>query len=174
MTDHRDALQVALENLRDAADLPPGLFYRNAADFVLRHGDWYEPAPLPPGVRPGLPRLCFGNAIANCIRFHDWLYVEGFALTPEGLPFHHAWNLDAGNMLRDTTWQNRGLAYLGVVFALGRADDATWNGDASVLDDRHRGFPLFRQPWRGEDWNRVWPPSEALILARKRLGRNGT
>jgi len=47
-----------------------------------------------------------------------------------------------------------------------RADDATWNGDASVLDDFRRDHPLFKQPWPGEDWSRQWPHSERITLLR--------
>ena len=35
-------------------------------------------------------------------------------------------------------------------FSAARAHDCTWHGDATVLDDFNRGWPLLREPWAGE------------------------
>jgi hypothetical protein len=44
---------------------------------------------------------------------------------------------------------------------MGRADDATWYGDGSVLDDYKRRWSLFREPWLGEDFAKVREVSDA-------------
>ena len=161
---HQRALRAFLWRLMDVTPLLDGLAYRGPADFVLRHGRWMRPGPWDDGWPEGLPRRCFGNSITQAA-LRGWKYVEGYALPEAGrLPVQHAWNLDRSGRLADVTWRNKGVAYLGVEFALGRADDATWNGDADVLDDWRRGWPLFREPWRGEDFAREWAFSEPLRL----------
>lgn len=138
-----------------------GLYYRGPTDFVLQHGEWFEPSPY--DGEKGAPRACFGNAIGLAI-LRGYAYVEGWAIDPglAQLAIHHAWNVTPDGKLADATWLNSGRAYLGVRFSQGRADDATWNGDASVLDDSNRGWPLLRDRWQGEDFERAWEPSEML------------
>lgn len=138
---------------------PRGYAYRNYYDFVLQHGLWYAPAVGVDAWR-GLPRMCFGNAI-EAAATRGWAYVEGYAYGLAGMAVHHAWCCEAGE-LREVTWESRGPAYLGVVFSVERAHDATMRGDATVLDDFKRRWPVFREPWQGEPAGRVWPPSAAL------------
>lgn len=170
MSQARERLLRLLERLRDVAPQPPGLHYRLMWDFVLRHGTWYEPRAYPPNLPDGRIKQCFGNSIMLSAA-RGYRYIEGFALMPEPfnsyLPMHHAWNADAFGALIDSTWNNEGIAYLGVEFSVERADDATWNGDASVLNDFRRGFPLFRDLWQGEDWGRAWPANDRVRLVRE-------
>lgn len=138
--------------------------YLGMEHFLLEHGRWYEPRPWSDEYREGAPRNCFANAMM----FGDsegLRYVEGVALSV--IPVHHGWNADADGNLIDSTWQNSGLAYFGVEFSVGRADDAIWNGDATVLDDWQRRHPLYRQPWPGEDYSLVWKPSKGLRAWRR-------
>jgi hypothetical protein len=93
-------------------------------------------------------------------------YVEGFALAPTGKAILHAWNLDNEGNVQDVTWANTGAAYVGVEFSVERADDAIWNGDACVLNDEHRGYPIFQKTWIGENWNLAWPASDRLEVLR--------
>ncbi len=158
-----------LTRIRDVVPPMPGLLYKMGWDFVLQHGVWYVPAPWRVEWPTGAPRYCFGNAIMLAERF-GWDFVEGYALHPgSDYPVHHAWNSLADGTLVDSTWRNSGTVYRGVVFALGRADEATWVGDSNILDDWRRGWPLFRQRWTGEDFERVWEPSEGLLLLRRAL-----
>lgn len=164
----RAILAAFLEAQREAWTRT-GLAYRGPADFVLRHGEWFEPRELPPEYEPGAPRACYGNAIIAAVRW-DLAYVEGWALTPVlPLPVQHAWNADAAGGVVDTTWPPGGLAYLGCRFAVERADDCTWEGDQNVLDDWRRGWPLLKEPWLGEraDWVR----SERLRVPETGDGR---
>jgi hypothetical protein len=132
-------LREILEQARQATALPGGFVYRGPADFVLRHGQTFAVRRWQKEWFRGQPRMCFGNSIIAAFR-HGWRYVEGFALNMCGTDaVLHAWNSADGQLI-DTTWLNGGLAYIGVEFALGRADDATWNGDACVLNDRNRQY----------------------------------
>jgi hypothetical protein len=60
-----------------------------------------------------------------------------------------------------------GLAYFGMPFSVERADDTTWWGDASVLDDWKRNHSLLCQPSQGETLLRHYRPS----LASRQLRR---
>jgi hypothetical protein len=143
-----------------------GLHYAGIGDFLLQHGVWYNPSPYADAVYPqGAPKMCFGNSIILAAT-RGLRYVEGYASAPVGLSVHHAWNMDANGLLVDSTWMNTGLAYFGVEFSVERADDATWNGDGCVLNDHLRKHPLFRKPWKGEDYGIEWPHSERLELLR--------
>lgn len=147
----------------------PGFAYDGPAGFVLDHGEWFAPRPAPIEYGAGAPKKCFGNSIIVAA-LHGLQYVEGYAVDPgtARAVIHHAWNADAAGELVDVTWAGTiavsvhpvvsptivrgmaGSAYLGVPFSVERADDATWNGDRSVLDDSERGWPLFRERWEGE------------------------
>lgn len=151
----------------------PGFAYKSPHHFVAQHGAWYEFQPLPRTIRRGAPRICFANAIMTAVK-HGLRYVEGYALSPVGiLPIHHGWVASrTPGRLYEVTWPTPGLAYFGVEFSIGRADNCSWEGDASVLDDWHRHWPLLREPWTGEDWGRKWEPSEALQLAYRLKAAN--
>jgi hypothetical protein len=142
--------------MRDCFPDRADLHYRGPADFVLRHGRWYDPE-----LKPwGSPKSCFGNSVICGLKF-GMRVVEGYVLFDEhDYPVHHAWNVKGGKAIDTTPLYEKPLAYFGVEFHPGRVDAATWHGDASVLDDYHRGYPLFQQPWKGEDWQREWPLTE--------------
>ena len=157
-------LENWLKQMRDVkiqAGILKGFHYRGIEDFVLQHGVWYRPNGLRPPTK-GAPKACFGNALFTGA-LHGLKYIEGFSLAPK-LPFaiHHAWNLDVNGNLADTTWLNSGLAYLGVEFSLGRADNAAWFDDGTVLDNPRSRQKLYRQPWTGENYNLVWRRSKPM------------
>lgn len=167
MTPAQIALREALEKMRDLVKPEHGLVYRFGWDFVLQHGKWYEPCPYP-DIPSGLPKRCYATSILQAAD-RGWKYVEGYAFMPRDkgfswVPIHHAWNATLEGLV-DSTWDNGGDAYFGVEFDVERAQDATWEGDASVLDDFRRGWPLFKQRWEGE---REWPESEFTKLVRDR------
>jgi len=161
---------LMIEKLRECVDLYPllpGLVYRSFFDFVIRHGREYPVVPYT-SKRTGAPKQCFGNAITYA-GFFGFAYVEGFAMTDKGGIILHAWNVDADGRLFDSTWLNRGLAYVGVEFSAERADDAIWNGDACVLNDEHRNYPVYQREWKGEDFTLKWPQSDRLDELRAGL-----
>jgi hypothetical protein len=145
-----------------------GYEYCGMHDFLLRHGKFYEPSDLAEGMWTGASRRCYGNAIILGVK-ENLRYVEGIAISGvHPIPIDHAWNTGHDSKLAiDCTWEPLGRAYFGVEFSVERADDATWNGDATVLNDYHRRHPLFREPWKGEDWLKVWPRSPRIALINR-------
>lgn len=141
----------------------PDLAYRCPEEFVLEHGHAHRMHL----VLPVVPRHCFANAILMC-EVRGWRYVEGYALVTDGY-LSHAWCLDGTGRPVEVTWPEPALAYLGVEFSVGRADDATWFGDSAILQDGARGWPVLRQRWTGEDFARTWRPSPVLEKIRAAL-----
>jgi hypothetical protein len=151
----------ALAGLADDYPLLPGLVYTSPYDFILRHGVDYRPQPWSFPYPLGAQKACFGNAISQAGKY-GLKYIEGVVLAPDGRVILHGWNATATNELVDSTWLNTGLLYLGVEFSLERADDAAWNGDASVLNDENRNYPVFQKIWQGEDYGIQWPHSDRI------------
>jgi hypothetical protein len=167
-----------------------GYTYSSHYEFLIKHGRFYDPRALPDGMWAGPPRTCYGNAIILGVK-ESLRYVEGISVSIQGVPIEHAWNTrpvgeltltrvngELGSVMFfgepiaiDCTWEPIGVAYFGVEFAVERADDATWNGDASVLNDYQRKHPMFREPWHGEDWNKEWPRSPRLAHIRRNVHR---
>ncbi|MGH3427445.1 MAG: hypothetical protein ACRDQZ_07740, partial [Mycobacteriales bacterium] len=150
------------------------LAYSCAEDFVLKHGVWYPEPEFFPMIYggQGAPKQCFGNALMLSA-IYGLRYVEGYALAPVGekggrFPTLHGWNLDDSGRVVDSTWVNSGVAYVGITFSVERADDAIWNGDACVLDDYRRGYPVMRKPWTGETPIEQWSKSPRLELLRRK------
>lgn len=165
----RPTIEKALRMLSDRFTGPPGLAYRGAGDFLLKHGKWYtRMVDVPPKQRAPFG-YCYGNAIAAAAMY-DEMYIEGVALTGDGTELTlHAWNINPEHpdIVIDRTWAEApGLIYCGVHFSVERADDCTWNGDGCVLVDPDRGYPLYREPWTGEPPDLKWPHSERLDLFR--------
>jgi hypothetical protein len=141
--------------------------YLSVMEFVHRHGKVFEPAPWDGRFKKGRMKQCFSNAFILAVE-SGLRYVEGYAVSPHfPMPISHAWNVDEQGRAVDITWENKGLAYLGIEFATGRVDDAIMHGTGCVLDDWERGFPLLQQPWTGEDFERVWPETEQVPCIRK-------
>jgi hypothetical protein len=129
--------------------LPEGYHYAGIGDFLMQHGVWYEPKPLPSRIRRGSLKQCFYNALALSKR-RGYTYVEGYA-TPDienlYFPAHHAWNLDHDGNLIDNTWEKTGLAYFGVAFPLSVANEAIRHDGNTVLDNPRARYELFRTPF---------------------------
>ena len=155
------ALREALAEQSKRYPLLPGLVYTSLYDFVLQHGREYRPQPWPRENQRGADRQCYGNALILAGRY-GLKYVEGVAVSPFGAVIPHGWNSNSAGELIDSTWLNSGLVYLGIEFSAERADDATWNGDAHVLNDEAQGYPVFQKPWQGEDYTIEWPYSDRI------------
>lgn len=167
--DYQFNLQQVRDALRDLAAkylLLPGLVYTSPYDFLAQHGVDYRPTPWSFAYTQGAQKQCYGNAI-NLAAKYKLRYIEGVALAPDGQVILHGWNATATNDLVDATWCNTGLSYLGVEFSVERGDDATWNGDAHVLNDENRNYPVFQQQWQGEDYTIRWPHSDRLEALRR-------
>lgn len=151
-----------------------GTPYSDPFDFVLRHGHEYRAVPLgrrelTQRFRYGQEKACFANSIMAGVLHDDLRYVEGFAFNGL-LPIHHAWNVDRAGRAIDFTWREAKIpiavrAYVGVVFPLELAWDALWEGDAAVLDDWQRDWPILRREFEANEWPPLPGPE---LLARMR------
>jgi hypothetical protein len=174
LSDSQFAIVEWLTRLRDVTrnnGLPGEFAYAGIGDFLLQHGVWYEPVPFPASVQMGAPKSCYGNALLLAIQ-RGYRYVEGYASANiEQMPFpvHHAWSLDAEGNLIDNTWGNTGLAYLGVEFSRGRAENAVWYDNSNVLDNIPSRFRIFREPWTGENYNLRWRRSNKIRRLMREL-----
>jgi hypothetical protein len=165
----RPMIVKALTQAAEEFAAQPGLVYRGPCDFVLQHGKYFCRIAEVPESQRGLRGYCFGTAIHAAVGFGE-RYYEGFALAPHNELVHHAWNERPdmpGVVIDRTWWDHPGFVYIGVEFSPERADDATWNGDGSVLLDPERGYPLLKQRWEGEPPGITWPFSERLDFCRR-------
>ena len=123
----------------------PGRPYPTMYHFLLRHGRDFSWRPLPAGLRRGLPRQCFLNAMLLAFRSPNYIYVEGFAMCG-GLPamsMEHAWCVDRKGFVADPTWQE-GTDYFGVPFRTKYLKKVALERKSSgVLYNPEMRFPLF-------------------------------
>lgn len=179
--DHWKALRRLLARNRWPVELTRQrrVSYQGPADFLLEHGERFEPRPLPREYEHLEPNKCFWNALVTAVV--DGLdYVEGFTLSHFGDAYLHAWNVDEDGHVVERTWRARSmaqqrqaaaLAYIGVRFTADRADDCSWDGDACVVNDFRRGWPLLREPWIGPDrFTRQPSPHMKVLLTMRDHG----
>ena len=93
----------------------PWLRYTSMEQFVLQKGKHYPRIKLPTGYVKLPHGGCFLNAKLLAKRC-GLTYVEGFALpTHFRWPKIHGWNLDQSGRVIDSTWEDGGRDYYGVV-----------------------------------------------------------
>jgi hypothetical protein len=118
--------------------------YRCIEDFVLRHGQAYEPAELPGRFAPMQKRQCFYNCTMLALEHADLTYVEGYARNI--IPTLHAWCVDSLGRVIDPTWDyDAGHQYYGVPFSRDYLRQVFENEDKKfygLLDSPETGWPL--------------------------------
>jgi hypothetical protein len=85
---------------------------------TLKHGKEF-PSPAvarPKHLKKGRDKECFKNAYHVCVENAGFKYVEGFATSI--IPVHHAWVLDKDDNVVETTWQEAGEEYFGIVIPI--------------------------------------------------------
>lgn len=180
MSDHRTVkgrLHTELATWANAGRHTPGDYhYPSWAAFLQREAEPFDCVPCTRSLYMR-PRFCYGNAIMLAAMV-GLPYVEGMACPRIDMPaVPHAWNLNAAGQAIDSTWALgeaqgapvEGRAYFGVRFAVKRADKATWDGDANVLDDWKHKWPILREPWPGED-----SPGDREGLVERMVARDDT
>jgi hypothetical protein len=120
--------------------------------LTLALGRWFDvpDVPRPATVVKGPNKYCFANARRLALRRKKtFRYVEGYGLSNIGFPCHHAWVIDAADTVIETTWEQPGRAYLGVV--VDHAELRGWPAGSSVLESRayvlHDAIRERRQVW---------------------------
>lgn len=88
--------------------------------YMSEHGQAFESAPLPAGVKRGEQGLCYQNATRLIMDDEDLQYAEGVAYKhglPQDFGFMHAWAVTKDGKVVDNTWpdpeKNR---YFGVIY----------------------------------------------------------
>lgn len=143
--------------------------YRNPADFVLAHGEFFTPRATPAKYGGMKPAACFANNLILVSAFPELTYVEGIVWAPPALradtgmpvgrprPVHHAWAVDPDGLLVEVTYRSTARAilnvrnthaYLGVRFVDGHlVKRHVWDNDQTVLDDPRSRYRLLRRPF---------------------------
>jgi len=90
-----------------------------ASRYVLQHGSWFKPQPLPKGFRRRAAKNCYGNAGSLVLEGRAPFYVEGFAVDASGFSVQHAWAATEDRAVIDATWpEPEACHYFGVAFTL--------------------------------------------------------
>lgn len=123
---------------------PKGFAYNGIEDLILKHGEVFVPAPLPPDIKKGRMKMCFKNSAGAALSLDGgWEYTEGVALSKGLIPVQHAW-LSYDGRAFDPTWTD-GVEYVGVVFdkaLLSTILLATKH--YGVLEDWRNNYPILR------------------------------
>lgn len=59
----REKLMDTLKFLRDFHNNDEKFVYRGWSQFLIGHGQWYEAVPFPDGVKRGVEKTCYANAL---------------------------------------------------------------------------------------------------------------
>lgn len=138
--------------------------------FLREHGRFFEPSPLPKGIRSGKIAVCFANSYRLLKRYgkaRGLVYVEGYAVSNHVMQAHlHAWCADPHGNVYDRTW-GIGQAYFGVAFktafVMSEIRRRRKSGDLyfGFLDDWDHRWPVIRQlADRPDVWKHEWKQSE--------------
>lgn len=137
---HMDTLYQYLRAVASFRPALPGAGYPNLPAFILGEGRAYTPAPRPRGLRKMANRLCYRNALYTAWDHPEWQYVEGYAVSLQGIPCEHAWVVTPEGVVVDPTWHDPDLAaYYGVAIP---------TGIVGAHVSRNRVFGVLVNDWR--------------------------
>jgi hypothetical protein len=84
--------------------------------FLLKHGTYHTPAPLPKGILRGVPKACYHNASVLAKRRRNLRYAEGMVYRTGLIPLHHGWCLDEQGKVVDPTLVDPEMCeYFGII-----------------------------------------------------------
>lgn len=122
--------------------------YISIEDFVLQHGNWYEPIASKKIFPRGREKQCLKNATQLVLNHKGFRYVEGFAQAFEGLTVYHAWCIDDLNHIVEPTWDSLGTGYLGICFNIEFLKATILRrGKYGIIDNYEEKFPLLQKPY---------------------------
>lgn len=140
-----NALMLAMTGRNRPADW----CYNSMEDFLLRHGRFWTPRPLPSHIPQMTPKMCFENSFKLASRRKSLRYVEGIAVGV--IPMHHAWCADEDGNVIDPTWASTqtelGDAYFGVAFDINTVRNIRHRECLAVLNNWKTGYKIFTQPF---------------------------
>lgn len=84
---------------------------------LAKQGMVYKVAKEQQLFKHSIKQLCFQNAYIAAMRSSKLQYCEGLAIPDIGvqIPLNHAWVLNSKDEVLETTWDEPGLEYLGIV-----------------------------------------------------------
>jgi hypothetical protein len=150
-------LAASLEQLAAATNAagnkPPHWKYRSVAELVLTEGQVWEPQQLPADAADwkGAPNQCYANAAQAVLgtqereALSEARYVEGFFRDQvvDGIPFAHAWCVDADGRVLELTLNEPGAEYQGIEISSDLLSKTLLQrGSYGVLDNWNNGFPF--------------------------------
>ncbi|PGH59274.1 hypothetical protein CRT60_01175 [Azospirillum palustre] len=130
--------------------------------YLLSHGQFWAPVPLPASIVHGEPTACFANAWKTVQTQPDLRYAEGYGYDPDlGIPIEHAWCIDSADRVLDPTWRDATRCrYFGAIFpSMAVVQIHALTGVFGVLD--------------GSTWRSVEPLLEAVAQQPKALPVRG-
>jgi hypothetical protein len=106
-------LQERAEQMRRYAR--PDRKYCCFEELILDGGVAMVAATKPPKLKRGLPKSCYYNAQKIAFGGRGLTYVEGYALSADiPMAIAHGWLLNERGEAIDPTWDEPGVAYLGI------------------------------------------------------------
>lgn len=136
--------------------------YGGFEELVLDCGIELKANPLPKGIKPGTPKLCYWNCQQLIFKNKELIYAEGYALDKEiSFPISHAWLMTKNKEVIDPTWRDSNSDYFGVPLATqwvkSILNSRTKNGeikDLSIFDGNYlEGYSFLKEGL----------PAEALV-----------
>lgn len=118
-------------------------------EFVLKNGQYFKSiAPLPPDIKLGRMKECFGNALFLAA-LGKYYYCEGYAsfdgINTSGM---HAWVVNKKYEVIDPTWDGYGHDYYGIIFKYSYViSQMSKDGKISfisLIDNWEDDYPLLR------------------------------
>lgn len=133
----------------------------NFASFLLKHGQQWTPAALPPTIKRMTMKLCFFNAAKLAMKHKELTYVEGFGNCI--IPVQHAWCVDAKGNVIDPTWEKPEEAtYFGIPFKTDFLKKFLLRSKVYGLLDRWDiGFPIQSGKYQEQEWRAEHPATKA-------------
>jgi hypothetical protein len=118
---NESSLQLLESLLKERAELmrtlhpKPDWTYSNFEELILTCGRAMTSAPFPPKLKQGFPKSCYYNAQQLAFKRKSLTYVEGYAMSyGVTIPIAHGWLLNERGEAIDPTWDEPGVAYLGI------------------------------------------------------------
>ena len=124
---------------------------KSAEGFVLKHGQKFDPRPLPKGTKRGPIQQCFRNCANAAMDDPTLTYCEGYAIGV--IPVLHAWCVDKDGKILELTWKKPGTEYFGIPFQTSFLKrQLCRSGYFGLIDAWKSNWPLLRGRFPKNEW----------------------